>query len=486
MSARKRRRQLLLSTATVLSALTGYGSRAYAQCAPATTPSGPVVTCAGGPFNTPVVVDNTANANESLAVSTTAAFQVNVNAIANNALTITGNGAVSFIDPYSDSYLLSADGNGLSITSTGDITTPATDGSIYVNSQGKFEGNNGDGIYAYNNGGGTIDIRTYGQYVRGSERGIFATTGGSDVTITTGASTEVYGASTGISIEHYGAGAINITANGTVSGDSYSGIYAIHSGTYDTSNINVTTGANANVTGYGNGIETYHAGNGSTVIMANGEVTGTYYSGIYAANGANAKDLTVTTGSGSTITGYNSGIKTYNAGTGSTVITANGEVTGTYANSSTYGIYATNGATAKDLTVTAGEGSMVSGYYTSVRVLNNGTGSTNVNVNGSVSQTAPAYGDAIVVDSYGSTTNLTITVGTSGSVEGTGNGIITRHFGTGNTEIVVNGTVTGRDYDAIYATNYGASLKVTTGAGSTVTGGFNGISADNSGGSGTH
>ena len=129
---------------------------------------------------------------------------------------------------------------------------------------------------------------------------------------------------------------------------------------------------------------------------------------------------------------------------------------------------------------------MVSGYYTSVRVLNNGTGSTNVNVNGSVSQTATPYGDAIVVDSYGSTTNLTITVGTSGSVAGTGNGIITRHFGTGDTEIVVNGTVTGQDYDAIYATNYGAGLKVTTGAGSTVTGGFNGINANNSGGTRTH
>ena len=143
---------------------------------------------------------------------------------------------------------------------------------------------------------------------------------------------------------------INITANGMVTGDGYAGIYAINSGTLHditangevtgtndagicaTNNatakdITVTTGAASKVTGYYTA-SAFNAGTGSTMVTANGEVTA-YYSGIYATNGANAKDLTVTTGSGSKITGYNSGIKAYNYGTGSTVITANGEVTGT-------------------------------------------------------------------------------------------------------------------------------------------------------------
>ena len=116
--------------------------------------------------------------------------------------------------------------------------------------------------------------------------------------------------------------------------------------------------------------------------------------------------------------------------------------------------------------------------------MNKGTGYTKVEVNGSIKATNDPFGDALAVYSSGTTTSLAITVEADGSVEGNGNGIITRHFGTGDATIVVNGSVTGRDYDAIYAKNYGAGLKVTTGAGSTVTGGFNGISADNSGGTG--
>ena len=311
MTANARGKQFLLSTAAFLGALAGYGGRAYAQCAPATTPSGPTVTCAGGPFNTPVDVDNTANANESLAVSTTAAFQVYVNTLTDTALTITGNGAVSFIDTFSDSYLLSDAGSGLIITSTGDTTPTNTAGSIYVNSQGKFYGGGGDGISAYNNGSGNIDIRIYGAYVTGSYRGIYAYNGNSakDLSVTTGPVSEITGESYGIYVSNSGAG--------------------------------------------------------STTITANGEVTATYGTGIDARNGNSAKDLSVTTGSGSKITGSYYGIYVSNSGTGSTTITANGEVTATYDGP---GIYALNGSSAKNLTVITGVGSKVLGYYNGAKV----------------------------------------------------------------------------------------------------------------------
>lgn len=508
MRANARRRQVLLSTAAFLGVLTGYGNRAYAQCAPATTPSGPVVTCSGGPFNTPVTVDNTGNANESLAVSTTAAFQVNVIGPNETALTITGNGAVSFVDPYSGSYFVSDNGTGLSITSTGDITTPTyVDGSVYVKSQGKFYGGNGDGIYAYNNGGGTTDIRVYGLYVEGDARGIFATTGGSDVTVITGASTAVEGGDEGISIEQYGAGKIDITANGSVKGGGEGAIYAINSGTNSTSitangevtgtsyfgihayngatakDIAVTTGTASNVTGDDYAINVENYGTGNTTVTANGEAYG-FYHAIRAITGTGGGDLTVTTGSSSKLTSDLSTIYTYNSGAGSTAITANGEVTSSGTDGTSFGIYAVNDTTAKNLSVTTGAGSNVSGYYTGVRVLNQGGGYTKIDLNGTVSQTRGTFGDVVIIGSYANTTSLNVTVGTGGNVTGTGNGIITRHYGSGATSIEVNGAVTGRDYDAIYATNYGTALNVTTGTGSTVKGGFNGINANNSGGSG--
>ena len=115
---RASRRKLLLSTATLVGALSGYARSAYAAC----PPGGGV--CTGGNLTTQTV--NAPNAT----VTTQAGFYIDTTIAGGDALVITGAGAISYTDDnMSDLTAPGADDIALSITSTGDITgmtvTPA-------------------------------------------------------------------------------------------------------------------------------------------------------------------------------------------------------------------------------------------------------------------------------------------------------------------------------------------------------------------------
>ena len=264
------RRQLLLSTATLLGALSGYARGAYA--APNCSATGPTVTCTGGVFSDPEVIDNTGAPTESLEVTgTPAPFQVDTNT--GDALTITGYGAVSFTDPFAASYLDSSGyavsgSAALSITSNGDTTgTTVTLGSVTVETAGALTG------YYF-----------------------------------------------GIEARNNGSGALNITANGNVTGTYHmgAGIHAVNSAAG--TSLEVTTGALTMVSG-ASGILATNSGQGSLSVRANGNVTGTEYYGIFASNSAAGTSLSVTTGADSTIRSNDPGIFASNSGKGSLSVT---------------------------------------------------------------------------------------------------------------------------------------------------------------------
>ena len=146
----------------------------------------------------------------------------------------------------------------------------------------------------------------------------------------------------------------------------------------------MTTAAGTTVSGLIRGIDAHNSGTGALTIKAYGNVTGTN-SGIYANNSAAGTGLSVTTDAGTTVSGVSYGIQARNSGSGAITITANGNVTGTYSR----GIYANNSAAGTGITVTTGAGTTVSGFIGSaIDARNHGTGALTITVNGNLTSAA--------------------------------------------------------------------------------------------------
>jgi outer membrane autotransporter protein len=259
----------------------------------------------------------------------------------------------------------------------------------------------------------------------------------------------------GISARNDASGDLIITSNGTVSGGNY-GIFAYNG--INTSDLTVTA---SNVASGLNGIDVFSYGTGAISVTSNGAVTSTYTSGIFARNTNNGTDMTITTGD---VTGGQYGIRAFAYGTGANTVTATGTVTGT----AIQGIAAQNNVAGTDLTVTAVD---VTGGQFGIGAFNQGTGSTTVTSTGTV--TGTTYTGIMAVNE-----GTTLTVN---AVEVTGGqyGIFSRNFGSSNT-VTATGTVTGTNALGIYATNglYSTDLTVTA---VDVIGGQTGISVINYG-----
>ena len=267
MGAHARRRQLFLSTAALTGALSSYGGRAYAACV---LVSGSNFECSGANLTTQTV--NAANAN----VTTLAGFSVITGSA--TALTITGDGALSYTDP--NASTLTAATTGLLI---GSLAT-GTD-SVTVNTNGAVTGGT-RGIQARNYGSGALSITANGDVTSGGFAGIDAQNGssfspsGTDLTITTGAGTTVAGGFFGVRASNYGSGALAIAVNGDVTG-TVTGITALNYGT----SLTVTTAAGTTISGGDIGLSAINYGSGGLTITVNGDVIGTARDGIYACHG---------------------------------------------------------------------------------------------------------------------------------------------------------------------------------------------------------
>src|SRR5256885_6747935 len=128
MSPSALRRRVLLSGTMLVTAVAGYGRRAYGACAPTVAPN---YQCSGANAATQAITANNAS------VSTVAGFSVNT--AAGNAIAITGDGALSYTDTNA-SPLTTAAGNALTVRSVGDDVGTSTPGSITINTNGALSG----------------------------------------------------------------------------------------------------------------------------------------------------------------------------------------------------------------------------------------------------------------------------------------------------------------------------------------------------------
>ncbi len=199
-----------------------------------------------------------------------------------------------------------------------------------------------NGIDARNYGAGYLKITADGEVFGNLNDAIYAKNYGTDLTVSTGVQSIVRGGGNGIGAYNFGSGNLSVTADGLVGGYSEDGdgIHALNS--EDGQNVTITTGAASDVFGGKDGIDAHNFGSGFLNISVDGEVTGRTGDGIHAINVAgeyfdfdkqnlyfgNATDLKITTGPGSVVTGANDGIDALHAGTGVFEITVNGEATG--------------------------------------------------------------------------------------------------------------------------------------------------------------
>lgn len=173
------------------------------------------------------------------------------------------------------------------------------------------------------------------------------------------------------------------------------------------------------------------------------------------------------------VAGQNYGILAFNSGTGATSITGTGTVTGTTGR----GILARNSNTGTNLTIST---AAVTGGVGGIFALNYGTGATSITSSGAVTGTN-VTGRGIHAYNASSATSLTINIA---AVTGGFDGILANNFGKGATSITATGTVTGTNGSGINAYNDSSatSLTISTAA---VTGGTGGIRAINYGTSDT-
>lgn len=332
---------------------------------------------------------------------------------------------------------------------------------LFVNTSAGAVSGAAIGISAFSNGSGVVSITT-GDVSGGTSAGIaiFSNAGEIEVDTTAGS---VTGGAGGISVRNYGADSIAISA-GDVSGASARGIYARNFG------IDVIIDTSVGDVSGTTGISVENNGTGLTNITT-GNVSGTTSDGIYAEGVGT--DVVVNS-LGGTVEGSRNGIDARNTGTGSTSITT-ANVTGTTDD----GINAFNGDGTGDLIIDTTLGA-VTGGANGISAGQIGTGAVTITTADVTGQSR--FGIAL---STGSNAGDVVLDSSAGTVVGGNTGITVSNFSTGTTT-VITADVTGETFDGISVNDdgeqgiYGADMTIDSSAG-TVSGGFNGISADNRG-----
>jgi len=465
-----------------------------------------------------VQVVNAGSGTTTISVSTIYAYEGNgielVTAATTTSASVTASGRV---------YSYYNDGIEIDHAGSGDLTVmTATVGSYYdqgidisntgagnlsLTSTGEVYGDTGILISNTGMGSATLHVADVNGRVYG---GITAYNSGTSLSITS--SGTVSGYTTGVNAANVGSGALTISTTNVVSATA-SGILAVNTGT----DLSVT--ASGNTTGYYSGILAINAGSGSTTINANSAYGG-LGPAIFASSGATTTDMSITT-TGNTIGGTH-GIFAAHQGTGAlTVSTAS--VASTASNTGGgYGPFGEYGTELEDSLEYNGAGisawnaagtntsvtstGTISGFYTGITVLHEGSGSVSVTAEnvGARATGAPGYygvgysgygysfGDGFTSTGISALniggTDLTVT--TTGHVEAENTGIYAVNAGSGALSVTTN-TVTVRDTvgaggfgiygtAAISATNLsGTDVSVTTNG--AIYGGSVGIDVSNYG-----
>jgi len=257
------RRHLALTTILTVAPFFGYGRQAHAACVPV-APGSSTILCTGANLAT-VGAINVDNAN----VSTAPGFSVDAGG---DGVLVSGNGHIRFTDDNASIIKGGASASGIYARSNG--AAGADPVAITISTNGDVTGGR-NGIKAMNYGGGDITITANGKIAATDGDGIYAYNAGTNgrVIVTTGVGSDVSGKKDGIDVRDFGSGDTEIIANGKVTGTLGDGIVAHN--TPEGGNLTITTGAGSEVSGGDRGIEANNFGRGSDLgITVDGMVSG--------------------------------------------------------------------------------------------------------------------------------------------------------------------------------------------------------------------
>ncbi|MDS1135994.1 autotransporter outer membrane beta-barrel domain-containing protein [Nitratireductor indicus] len=182
------------------------------------------------------------------------------------------------------------------------------------------------GMFGNNLGTGATSIISSGHVTAVERGGLWAYNGGNatDIVIEQTAGGTVEGGLYGVFANNAGTGTTTLTLAGTVTATGIYGVYSYNRGQTTGLTVNQTAGT---ITGPSLGILAVNIGTGATAVSVAGDVIGTDRFGIAARGGAETTGVTVQQTAGS-ITG-NTGILLKNEGTGPSLVSVAGEVSGT-------------------------------------------------------------------------------------------------------------------------------------------------------------
>ena len=235
-------------------------------------------------------------------------------------------------------------------------------------------------------------------------------------------------------------GDASITTTGNVIGETADGISVANT----PAAVGIAVSAN-DVAGAVNGINAANSGSGATSITATGSVLGKTGNGVYALNGPNGTDLSITVND---VEGGTYGVRAIQDGTGDLTITSAGAAS----SAGGAGISATTAASAGNLTVSVND---VSGSTYGISADHNGSGDLTITALGTI---AGQERDAVEASVGAGGGNLTIAVrdvvaGTDDDVGGVASAIIAENDGAGAITITADGDITSFDASGVYATN---------------------------------
>ena len=399
-----------------------------------------------------------------------------------------------------DGSLLGTTGNGVRVRKSGVLS-----GDVEISATDARGGT--DGISVFLAGSGTVSITVTGHAVGDSANGILLRNGASrgNSWIAAGSAT---GARNGIHAPDAGRGILSITATGAVVGRTEDGIHA--PGGPENTRIAISA---ATVTGARQGIFASNVSSGTLSVSATGSVTGKSGSGISATETISGTGLSI---AAATVTGRTSGIAASSLGSGTMSVSASGFVRGgtgagiearshaklmisaASATGRTQGIDADNSGSGGLIVSATGSLFGETGAGVRARSLSQSGGNVVVEIadarggingvsvqqhgRGSVSITAAGHAvggsaNGILLANTSRSGGVTIRAASATGAEA---GIEAPHLGRGTLSITATGSVTGSGADGMRALGGSESAGVSVVA-ATVTGARRGISATGNG-----
>jgi len=203
----------------------------------------------------------------------------------------------SFIE--SDSLTVTTEaGFGLNVASGDGLTlrgnSAGTGDLIFLDDNASSITGNSSGIFAFHQGSGALSITTSGTVEGANFYGINVVTNTTASDSTIEAKGDVTGGNVGIDANHQGSGALSITTSGTVEGTNYYGLSVRNA----TTSSDVTINAEGDVTAGNIAIYANHNGTGAVSITVDAAVTGDTSWGVFIGDGAvgsNDNRLTIST-----------------------------------------------------------------------------------------------------------------------------------------------------------------------------------------------